>query len=185
MSSCVACTGPVFYEMPDGSSGNAYECSPGNEAHADICIACAYTYYRTRLLDHLPLTCFDHQCKRPSYDIDGIFAIAKASLTADELLTFMQQQSARLRKQGAEARAAAEAQAAQDTPAMLAYAVRHTRRCPDCLVRAEKVNGCDHVRCQNCGRQFQFSEARIDIDSRELLTRRVLTRSMTRKIMFS
>ena len=32
------------------------------------------------------------------------------------------------------------------------------RQCPDCHVRIQKNNGCDHMHCRRCGRHFQWGE---------------------------
>ena len=168
----MACMGPIFYHLPDGSSGNAFVCDP-DDNHIHACISCAYTYYRTRLLAHpaMPLACFDSACRR-SYDLDGTVNVAKSALSADEFVAFLEMQRERLAKQGAASRARAVDAARKDTLDVLMYAVHDAQRCPACAVRVEKIDGCDEVRCQNCGHSFQFSEAFNYIDHNELKRRR-------------
>lgn len=172
--SCMACMGPVFYELPDGSAGNAFQCDMDlYDDHVHACISCTYTYYRTRLLAHpgVPLACFDPACSR-SYDLDGTVNVAKSALSADEFMEFLKMQRERLNKQGEASRARAVDEASKDSLHVLLYAVHNTQRCPACCVRLEKIDGCDEVRCQNCGHVFQFSEAFNFIDHNELKLRR-------------
>lgn len=166
---CMACLGPVFYEGPDGSMGNAYMCETHTE-HVHCCIMCAYTYFRTKLMSDQPLKCYDPQCKRV-FTLDEQTTIAKCSLNAEEFLEFFTLFKDRLAKKGLEARGRALDQVQHDSLDTVMYAAKNCKRCPECLVRVEKVSGCDDVHCQHCGSRFQYSAAINYLDHDELARR--------------
>ena len=179
MASCMACLGHVFYNTPD-STGNAYMCST-RSAHLHCCIVCAYTYYRTKLLNDEPVKCYDPQCQRV-FTLQDHVTIAKCSLNAEEFQEFHTQLQDRLLKQGTEARNTALEQVKQDSLETLTYAVENCKRCPDCLVRVEKADGCDDVQCQNCGSRFEYSEASNYLDHEELAKRGKNSRASRRAL---
>ena len=166
---CMACAGPVFDSSLDGSMGNAYKCST-HVTHVHCCIVCAYTYFRTRLLNDEPIICYDPLCTR-AFTLNEQLTIAKCSLNADEFQEFSKQLEDRLLKRGEEPRNLALEQVKTDSLDNIKYAAKHCKRCPDCLVRVEKADGCDDVQCQNCGSRFEYSEAFNYLDHDELKRR--------------
>lgn len=179
MASCMACMGPVFYTTPDGM-GNAYMCSTHPE-HVHCCIVCSYTYFRTKLLNDEPLKCYDPDCLRV-FTIHDHVTVAKCSLNADEFQEFNKQLQDRLFKKGTESRSMAFEQVKQDSLETVTYAAENCKRCPDCLVRVEKADGCDDVQCQNCGSRFEYSEASNHLDREELARRGKNSRASRRAL---
>jgi hypothetical protein len=175
--SCMACMGPVFYSDRDGSMGNAYTCVT-HAQHVDCCIMCAYTYFRTKLINDEPLKCYDPKCTRV-FDLNEHIIIAKCSLNADEFSEFLKRLNERLLKRGEAARNTAVKQVTEDSLDTVTYAAHYCKRCPDCLVRVEKVSGCDDVQCQHCGTRFEFSKAVNFLDNNELKRRQDASSSLS------